>query len=124
MGPEKWFVKSASGLLPESEGYQVVKKLSECLECTSQSVHCSAVECKFLCLHMYECDSRCFDYTNGHIICKHIHRVHSIKRDTLHENHDTDSSQVIFHCPEPQDTPGSYTTSCSEGGGIPLKCRY
>ena len=38
------------------------------------------------------------------ILFEHIHRVHSIKHDTLHENHDTDSSQVIFHCPEPQDS--------------------
>lgn len=110
MGPEKWCVKSVSGQLSQSYGYQVVKKMSECLECTSQSVHCSAVECKFLCVHMYECDSRCFDYTNGHI-CKHIHRVHSLKHENSNENHNTGSSQVMLHCPESQEIPGMHVVS-------------
>lgn len=33
---------------------------------------------------MYECDSRCFDNTNGHI-CKHIHRIHSLQRGKCNE---------------------------------------
>ena len=27
---------------------------------------------------MYNCDSTCYDFNNGHI-CKHIHRVHSLE---------------------------------------------
>ena len=31
---------------------------------------------------MYHCDQQCYDYSNGHI-CKHIHRVHSIRLSLL-----------------------------------------
>ena len=41
---------------------------------------CRAPECHFLCLHMYNCDSTCYDFNNGHI-CKHIHRVHSLEHE-------------------------------------------
>ena len=29
-------------------------------------------------LHMYKCDTTCYDFNNAHI-CKHIHRVHSLE---------------------------------------------
>ena len=48
-----------------------------CIICSKESTHmtCTQEECKQLCYHMYIC---CYDYTNGHL-CKHIHRVHSIR---------------------------------------------
>lgn len=107
MGPERWSVKSASGQIPD--GYLVVRKLSRCSQCSSESVHCSATECDFLCLHMYECDSRCFDYTNGHI-CKHIHRVHSLGHESSTENSQANISHAddpFFHYPEPKEAPGT-----------------
>ena len=51
-----------------------------CVDCRSNSVHlvCKESECDHLCYHMYHCDNLCYDYSNGHI-CKHIHRVHSLR---------------------------------------------
>ena len=46
-------------------------------------------ECEYLCYHMYQC--QCYDFKNGHI-CKHVHRVHSMKkhneRQTKAEKHE------------------------------------
>ena len=39
---------------------------------------CRAEGCQCLCLHMYKCDTTCYDFNNAHI-CKHIHRVHSLE---------------------------------------------
>lgn len=56
---------------------------------------CTAPECTHLCPHMYECDSTCYEYNNGHI-CKHIHRVHSmVNNPDLDQPHAGDSSAEI-----------------------------
>ena len=34
---------------------------------------------------MYHCDHQCYDYSNGHI-CKHIHRVHSMRLNLQADN--------------------------------------
>lgn len=61
------------------DGYSVVLQTATCQDCSSyeRSRTCTAPECTFLCVHMYRCDSKCYDFNNGHI-CKHIHRVHSL----------------------------------------------
>ena len=87
----------------------MVRKMTRCSECSSESIHCSAIECHFLCVHMYMCDSRCFDYTNGHI-CKHIHRVHSLLQDNssagpLEEV--TNGDDHVFYPQEPNTTIGT-----------------
>ena len=108
LGPDRWSVKSVSGQI--SDGYVVVKKFPTCSQCLSEGAHCSATECVFLCLHMYECDSRCFDYTNGHI-CKHIHRVHSLTREREHENALTDThlaDDPLYFPVHPNQTQGTY----------------
>ena len=49
---------------------------------------CMMEECEYLCYHMYKC--QCYDFKNGHL-CKHIHRVHSMKdceRQTKPEEHE------------------------------------
>jgi hypothetical protein len=77
-----WHVESQSGCNPE--GYSVSLVLTTCPVCSSiqeirqELVICRAPECHFLCLHMYKCDSTCYDFNNGHL-CKHIHRVHSLE---------------------------------------------
>lgn len=100
-----------SGQVPD--GYQVVRKVASCLACSSESVHCLAPECGFLCLNMYECDSRCFNFTNSHI-CKHIHRVHSLTREKSAQDSEAgvsgsaqvDSDDNFFHYPEPKEPSG------------------
>lgn len=65
-----------------------------CGECSSTStqVLCEESECHHLCYHMYHCDHQCYDYSNGHI-CKHIHRVHSMRLSSQAD--DSDSTPVI-----------------------------
>lgn len=76
-----WYVPSISGI--SFEGYRVKQLIEICVPCTSKpSLLCTQNECGFLCYHMYSCAKHCYDYTNGHI-CKHIHRVHSVKRKTV-----------------------------------------
>ena len=75
-----WHVQSQSGCNPE--GYSVSLVLTTCSVCSFTGELgllpiCTAPECQFLCVHMYNCDSTCYDFNNGHI-CKHIHRVHSL----------------------------------------------
>ena len=77
-----WHVESLSGSNPD--GYTITRHSLQCSECSfvpkvpKPCVEiCTATDCDFLCLHMYACDSKCYDYNNGHI-CKHIHRVHSL----------------------------------------------
>ena len=116
LGPDRWSVKSVSGQI--SDGYVVVKKLLTCSQCSSKSKHCSATECVFLCLHMCECDSRCFDYTNIHI-CKHIHRVHSLRRERELENPLVDMCDIDnpLHFPvQPTQTIGTYMHTCELSG--------
>lgn len=72
----KWHVESTSGLKEGGYTIQLLKEGSEC--CTDSHSVCTQAECCRLCYHMYSCAEQCYDYTNGHI-CKHIHRVHSIK---------------------------------------------
>ena len=66
-------------------------------ECSSNSAElmCTEKECGYLCYHMYHCDNLCYDYSNGHI-CKHIHRVHSMR---LHLQKDS-CSGISDHCTE------------------------
>ena len=45
---------------------------------------------------MYTCDSRCYDYGNGHI-CKHVHRVHSLQQIGHQETSEVD----LEHHPAP-----------------------
>lgn len=71
-----WLVPSISGRQPN--GYSVKQAMESCNTCTHESLMCTESECKKLCYHMYTCDPYCYEYTNGHI-CKHIHRVHSLK---------------------------------------------
>lgn len=67
---------SSSGTNPN--GYMVTQVLSCCEDCQASSqLTCTQDECRFLCIHMYKCDSLCYDFNNGHL-CKHIHRVHSL----------------------------------------------
>lgn len=72
-----WRVPSMSGQTPD--GY-IVKQIKDvCTDCTEESTLVSTQsECKQLCYHMYTCDNYCYDNTNGHL-CKHIHRVHSVR---------------------------------------------
>ena len=73
----KWHVDSMSGSSPD--GYDVTQILINCSECGQSNTVCTKQECGFLCYHMYKCASNCYDYNNGHI-CKHIHRVHSLRK--------------------------------------------
>ena len=106
LGSDRWSVKSGQ----ISDGYVDVKKLPTCSQCSSECVHCSATECSFLCLHMYECDSRCFDYANGHI-CKHI-RVHSLTHEREPENPLADTYHIddpLYFPVQPTQTLGTCT---------------
>lgn len=93
-----WTVKSTSGLVPD--GYTITRLCTTCTECThSTSLHCSFPECGFLCQHMYTCDDRCYDHSNGHI-CKHIHRVHSLqiqKTESTQLVDDFYSDEAVFY---------------------------
>ena len=67
-----------------------------CTECAESTLTCTMSECKKLCYHMYECDQLCYDYTNGHL-CKHIHRVHTIRLlETNEDNKDVQSESVCM----------------------------
>ncbi len=54
---------------------------------------------------MYQCD-QCYDYSNGHI-CKHIHRVHSIRSHPLFTNSTEDVSHDCQGIPEAEFSSGS-----------------
>ena len=57
---------------------------------------CTSPECHYLCPHMYNCDPTCYEYNNGHI-CKHIHRVHSlVKNSDLHCSLDENSVPLNY----------------------------
>jgi len=61
--------------------YTVKRLLGNCTDCSTLKDDfriCKEPQCVFLCIHMYSCDSKCYDYTNYHIMCKHIHRVHAL----------------------------------------------
>ena len=76
-----WHFNSMSGSNPD--GYSVVLQTATCQDCSSyeRSRTWTAPKCTFLCVHMYRCDSKCYDFKKGHI-CKHIHRVHSLNRSS------------------------------------------
>ena len=89
-----WYVPSVSG--KNSDGYFVRLKLNLCTECAESTLTCTMSECKKLCYHMYECDQLCYDYTNGHL-CKHIHRVHTIRLlETNEDDKDVQSESVCI----------------------------
>ena len=67
----------------------------QCALRQTANMKCVAPECGNLCYHQYRCDSSCYDYTNGHI-CKHLHRVHSMKIATeISTVADTDTSTSV-----------------------------
>ena len=60
---------------------------------------------------MYECDPRCFDYTNGHI-CKHIHRVHSLSHEKATKNPQVDVTNIEdadVHFPDTDENNGTFS---------------
>ena len=59
---------------------------------------------------MYSCANQCYDYTNGHI-CKHIHRVHSMK---MLGPQDSESSTEMFDVIHYMNFTSSETSSESE----------
>ena len=83
-----WIVPSTSESY--QAGYTIMETTPPLCEwkCTGVQV-CMMEECKYLCYHMYKC--QCYDFKNGHL-CKHIHRVHSMKkhdeRQTKAEEHE------------------------------------
>ena len=108
LGRDRWSVKSVSGQI--SDGYVVVKSFLHVPNVYPKVHIAQLLSVFFLCLHMYECDSRCFDYTNGHI-CKHIHRVHSLTRESEHENALTDThlaDDPLYFPVHPNQTQGTY----------------
>lgn len=71
----------------------------ECSSFSNDIRICKEPQCAFLCPHMYSCDSKCYDYNNGHV-CKHIHRVHSVlcqsnKPETLIIDVDNDMNDSL-----------------------------
>ena len=44
---------------------------------------------------MYKCDSRCYNYNNGHI-CKHIHCIHAFYRKQQQEQSVEDPEDVKY----------------------------
>lgn len=95
-----------SGRIPS--GYMVKHTHSTCAECSPFKGNirvCRERECGFLCPHMYTCDEKCYDYSNGHI-CKHIHRLHSLFQQNVSKvpatpsemDHDDISyAESVFH---------------------------
>ena len=91
-----WHVESISGSTPE--GYTITLCQNDpCEECSSNQMICTAKECSCLCIHMYKCGNRCYNYNNGHI-CKHIHCVHSIQRKKQQEQ----TKSTVPEIPEEQ----------------------
>ena len=94
----EWTVESMSGCNPS--GYTVKCIHSTCPECSifedSSSV-CKATECFFLCSHMYyyTCDSKCYDYNNGH-----IHRVHSLLSQSSPKISDSVDQEIDYRSPD------------------------
>ena len=89
-----WHVDSVSGTTPE--GYTIVRcQMTTCKQCISESSTCTATECNCLCIHMYKCDSKCYNFNNGHI-CKHIHRVHSIIQKNQLQNQQAESTKAEY----------------------------
>lgn len=103
---------SVSGRSPD--GYEVLQILTECGECAAESnIVCTKEECGFLCYHMYQCGSTCYDYGNGHI-CKHIHRVHSLANSDSFGACDESGVQDTPQIPSDDDSdydPLTYTES-------------
>ena len=98
-----WHVKSVSGNNPA--GYTVMLLHTTCQECSPLSPQvdeaCTASECHFLCPHMYKCSRQCYDFNNGHI-CKHIHRVHSLRLASgTCMNGSNSTSQQMLHLTQP-----------------------
>ena len=96
----EWRVDSMSGC--NANGYTVKLIHAICLDCSPFKEDmriCREPNCGFLCPHMYTCDSRCYDYTNGHM-CKHIHRVHSLVHQNLPKA--APPSEPEFNCHDDQ----------------------
>ena len=88
-----WHVDSVSGTTPE--GYTITRcQMATCKQCISEGSTCTATECNCLCIHMYKCDSKCYNFNNGHI-CKHIHRVHSILQLQDHQAESIEAEHTV-----------------------------
>lgn len=118
-----WHVESQSGCNPE--GYSVSLVLTTCSMCCSireirqELVICRAPECRFLCLHMYKCDSTCYDFNNGHI-CKHIHRVHSLDNGNQSTPHEQEPDGLFEDLSPEIDLSYAESVFCREKGIILL----
>ena len=57
---------------------------------------------------MYECDQTCYNFTNKHL-CKHIHRVHSIRLlSQPDKNQDSDEQMSLGNADMDDDNPFEY----------------
>lgn len=80
MDEGKWMVESKSGKKYTVELISFAN-CSICIPGDPLQPTCTREECRFLCRHMYKCDTLCYDFQNGHL-CKHVHCVHALNTVT------------------------------------------
>ena len=67
---------------------------------------------------MYKCDDQCYDYNNGHM-CKHIHRVHSMRvSESSYDDETTNSGLSGFEDGDSDSDPISYAESVRSTVGM------